>query len=152
MTMQLTSTVFANGNDIPARFTCDGKDLSPPLAWSGAPPGTRSFAIICSDPDAPSGIWYHWAAFDIPHNVEALDEHFRPGSTKIREAVNDFGRKGYGGPCPPRGHGRHHYHFTLYALDVQHLDISTSARCDDVEEAVTGHTIATAKLTGLYAR
>lgn len=152
MTMQLTCIAFSHGGEIPARFTCDGDDLSPPLAWSGTPPDTHSFAIICRDPDAPSGVWYHWAAFDISRNVHQLAEHCLPGSTAMRQAINDFGKKGYGGPCPPRGHGRHHYHFTLYALNVEHLDAPASAHCRDIENAAAVHTLATAELIGLYAR
>ncbi|MGO8915077.1 MAG: YbhB/YbcL family Raf kinase inhibitor-like protein [Stellaceae bacterium] len=152
MMMRLTSAAFANGSEIPARFTCDGDNLSPPLAWSGAPSPTRSFAIVCSDPDAPSGVWYHWAALDIRHDVNALEEHCRPGSTAMRQAINDFGKRGYGGPCPPRGNGRHHYHFTLYALDVEHLDVPASAHCRDVENAARAHALATAELIGVYAR
>ncbi len=152
MTMRLTSAGFTNGSEIPARFTCDGANLSPPLAWSGAPPGTRSFAILCRDPDAPSGTWYHWAAFDIPRGAEALEERLPPGSATIRQAINDFGKRGYGGPCPPHGHGSHHYHFALYALDVEHLDVPASARCRDVEKAAKAHALAAAELVGLYAR
>lgn len=152
MTMRLTSTAFSHGDEIPVHFTCDGGDRSPPLAWSGAPPDARSFAIICRDPDAPSGVWYHWAAFDIPGDVHQLAEHCLPGGTAMRQAINDFGRRGYGGPCPPRGHGRHHYHFILHALDVEHLDVPASAHCRDVEKIAAAHTLATAGLTGLYAR
>ncbi len=152
MTMRLTSAAFANGGEIPARFTCDGENLSPPLAWSGAPPGTRSFAIVCRDPDAPSGPWYHWAALDIARIVDALQEHCRPGSPAMRQAINDFAKRGYGGPCPPHGHGRHHYHFTLYALDVEQLDVPVSAHCRNVENAARAHALATAELIGVYAR
>jgi len=152
MTMRLTSAGFTHGSEIPAHFTCDGGNLSPPLAWSGAPPGTRSFAIICRDPDAPSGAWYHWAAFDIPRSADTLEEHVSPSSATIRQAINDFGKRGYGGPCPPHGHGPHHYHFALYALGVEHLEAPASARCRDVEKAAKAHALATAELIGLYAR
>ena len=152
MTMRLTSAAFANGDEIPARFTCDGQNLSPPLGWSGAPPETRSFAIVCRDPDAPGGVWYHWAAFDIAGTVDGLAEHCRPGSTEMRQAVNDFGKSGYGGPCPPRGHGRHHSHFTLTALDVEHLAAPASVHCREVEKTIGAHALATAELVGIYAR
>jgi Raf kinase inhibitor-like YbhB/YbcL family protein len=148
MAMQVTSTAFANGGTIPARYTCDGDDLSPPLAWAGAPPATRSFAIVCRDPDAPAGTWYHWAAFDIPPDLAALEEGDQPG----RAAVNDFGKRGYGGPCPPRGHGPHRYRTTLYALDIYRLDVPAGARCRDVEDAARAHALATAELAGLYGR
>lgn len=152
MAMQLTSAAFSDKGKIPARFTCDGADISPPLAWSGAPTETRSFALICSDPDAPSGVWYHWAAFDIPAGSHALAEHMRADSTALQQAVNDFGKPGYGGPCPPHGHGTHHYSFSLYALNVEHLDVSARAHCREVEKFAKAHALAAAKLTGLYVR
>lgn len=152
MALRLTSDGFAGGGAIPARFTCDGDNLSPALSWSGAPSGTLSFAVVCCDPDAPSGRWYHWAAFDIPRTANALEEHVPPGSTTIRQALNDFGKSGYGGPCPPRGHGRHHYHFTLYALGLARLDVPASARCRDIEKAAKAHALAAAELIGFYER
>lgn len=153
MTMRLASTAFTSGAEIPARFTCDGDDLSPPLAWSGAPPGTRSLAIVCRDPDAPSGVWYHWAAYDIAPTVGRLAEHCRPDEkTALRQGTNDFRRAGYGGPCPPHGHGRHHYHFTLYALDVEHLDVPAHAHCREIERAAKAHALAVAELVCVYER
>lgn len=151
MAMRLTSTAFGS-DGIPARFTCDGADVSPPLAWSGAPAGTRSFALVCSDPDAPSGTWYHWAVFDIPAGTVELAENHPAKSHVGRQAINDFGAQDYGGPCPPRGHGAHHYHFTLYALNIEHLGAAVGARCRDVEKAAKTHAIATAELIGLYGR
>ena len=150
--MALTSSAFAQGNHIPSSFTCDGADSSPPLAWSGAPSNTRSFALVCHDPDAPSGDWYHWAAFDIPARTSALAETIGPQKAPIREAINDFGKRGYGGPCPPQGHGRHRYHFKLYALDVEHLGLSGSVRCREIERAAEAHALATAELIGTYSR
>lgn len=152
MTMRLTSTAFAGGAEIPSRYTCDGDNLSPPLAWFGAPPATRSFTILCRDPDAPAGVWYHWAIFDIPRTIDELAEHYPPGGAGMRQAINDFGKRGYGGPCPPRGHGRHHYHFTLYAVDVEHIVAPAGARCREIESATKVHALATAELIGLYAR
>lgn len=152
MDMHLTSTAFLHNGKIPARFTCDGADVSPQLAWSGAPAGTRSFAIVCADPDAPAGTWYHWAVFDIPAGTAELTEHVRAAGAAPRQAVNDFGKAGYGGPCPPPGHGTHHYHFTLYALNIEHLNLAAGARCRDVEKAAKAHAMATAKLIGVYAR
>ncbi|MDE2230275.1 MAG: YbhB/YbcL family Raf kinase inhibitor-like protein [Alphaproteobacteria bacterium] len=152
MALRLTSSAFDTGSQIPGRFTCDGDDYSPPLAWSGAPPAARSFAVVCRDPDAPGGVWYHWAAFGIPRKSNSLAEHCLAGSTALRQAVNDFGKKGYGGPCPPRGHGPHHYHFTLYALDVDHIDASSSAHCRDIEKTAKAHAIETAELIGTYER
>ena len=153
MPMQLTSPTFTNGNPIPVRYTCDGEDLSPPLAWSGAPPGTRSFALLCDDPDAPAGTWHHWAVFDVPANVSSIDEGMpREVAGAIRQALNDFSRFGYGGPCPPRGHGLHHYHFRLLALDVASLGLTGRVRCKEVERAGRPHVLATAELVGTFSR
>ena len=152
MAMHLTTTAFAAGGRIPARYTCKGDDLSPPLAWSGQPPATRSFALVCSDPDAPAGTWYHWAAFDIPRDLHALEEHCRPTRPALRQAINDFGKRGYGGPCPPPGHGPHHYLFTLYALDREQLDLPDGARCREVERAAKAHALDSARLIGVYER
>lgn len=151
-TMVLTSAAFMQGKSIPSRFTCDGDDYPPPLAWSRAPRETRSFALVCHDPDAPSGDWYHWAAFDIPADAAGLAESLGPRKAPVREAINDFGKSGYGGPCPPEGHGRHHYHFKLYALDVAHLELPASVRCREVERAAKAHALATAELIGTYSR
>lgn len=150
--MQLTSPAFANGGQIPRRYTCDGDDVSPPLQWSEAPAQTRSFALICRDPDAPSGMWYHWAAFDIAPDSVALPEHCPARCETMRQARTDFGKTGYGGPCPPQSHGRHHYHFTLYALDADRLAVAAGADCRAVETALGNHILATAELVGLYAR
>jgi hypothetical protein len=150
--MQLTSEGFENGGKIPAPFTCDGAEVSPALAWSGEPVKTRSFALVCSDPDAPSGTWYHWAIFDIPAAIHALAEGHSPAIVSPPQAINDFGKRGYGGPCPPHGHGNHHYHFTLYALDVERLGIPGAPRCREVEKAAKRHAIASADLIGRYGR
>jgi len=150
--MHLTSSAIKPGGQIPRRFTCDAENLSPPLAWSGAPAEARSFAIVCRDPDAPSGDFYHWAAFDIPANVSRLTESRASGNAPLRDAVNDFGNRGYGGPCPPRGHGAHRYHFKLYAIDVERLELPPTARCRDVEHAAGAHALATAELIGTYSR
>jgi len=147
--MQLRSDAFKNGGNVPKRFTCDGANHSPSFAWSDAPIGTQSFAIICRDPDAPGTTWYHWALFDLPPDSLVLVEG--RGALGL-EAVNDFGKQGYGGPCPPHGHGEHHYIFRLYALNVRHLDVPHAARCRDIESASEAHAIATAELTGIYAR
>jgi len=150
--MILTSSAFVQGKSIPRGFTCDGDDHPPPLAWSGAPSEARSFALVCHDPDAPSGDWYHWAAFDIPADASGLAERLGPRKSPFREAMNDFGKPGYGGPCPPEGHGRHHYHFKLYALDVEHLDLPSTVRCREVKRAAEAHALATAELIGTYSR
>lgn len=154
MAMKLTSSAFAHNQRIPIRYTCDGDDVSPPLAWSGAPDNTRSFVLLCSDPDAPSGTWWHWAVYNIPAHTNQLKEHY-PTDAKVGEthqALTDFRRIGYGGPCPPSGHGTHHYHFRLLALGVEHLDLPQKAHCREVETAARPHVLAEAALTGLYSR
>jgi hypothetical protein len=153
-TFELRSPAFAAGRPIPVRHSCDGEDLSPPLAWSGAPMGTRSFCLLCDDPDAPAGTWHHWALFDIPPTMSGLEEGVAPAADLdgMRQALNDFGRPGYGGPCPPRGHGVHHYHFRLLALDVASLGLAGRVGCRDVERAARRHTLAVAELVGTYRR
>jgi Raf kinase inhibitor-like YbhB/YbcL family protein len=154
MPMQLTSPAVTNGHPISVRYTCDGDDLSPPLAWSGAPPGTKSFTLLCDDPDAPAGTWHHWAVFDVPAEVGKIDEGVPPREMigAMRQALNDFGRFGYGGPCAPRGHGLHHYHFRLLALDVASLGLKERVRCKEVERATRSHILATAELVGTSSR
>ena len=129
--MRLISTAFADGSAIPRRFTCDGEDLSPPLNWNDAPPDTRSFVLLCDDPDAPAGTWHHWAAYDIPSTLTAFAERASAEKLGFKQAINDFRRPGYGGPCPPRGHGLHHYQFQLLALSVDHLPVGHTPSCRD---------------------
>jgi Raf kinase inhibitor-like YbhB/YbcL family protein len=154
MSLTLSSAAFSAGERIPAVHTCDGGDVSPPLAWTGAPAGVRSFAVVCTDPDAPVGTWYHWVIFDIPENITELGAGYaadaRVGTT--RQALNDFKRTGYGGPCPPRGHGVHRYHFRLMALDVDRIDASEPADARDVEREAERHLLDEAVLIGTYAR
>lgn len=154
MAFQLLSPAFAQGQVIPARYTCDGDDISPPLRWSEAPAGTRSLALLCSDPDAPAGTWWHWAVYDIGADSSALPEAY-PTDARVgpsRQATNDFRRTGYGGPCPPPGHGVHHYHFRLLALSVERLELGEGARCPEVGEAAAPHVLAQAELIGTYSR
>lgn len=151
--MQIRSSAFSEGAAIPRRFTCDGEDQSPPLSWSGAPPQTRSFVLLCDDPDAPAGTWHHWAAYDIPPGHTNLPEGAGKATTQgLKQAVNDFGRPGYGGPCPPRGHGPHHYHFRLLALSTESLPVRSGPACRDVEREARKHIIEEAILVGLYER
>jgi Raf kinase inhibitor-like YbhB/YbcL family protein len=154
MALTLKSSAFGHEKRIPDRYTCDGVDISPPLSWSGAPPGTQSFALICSDPDAPMKTWYHWAIFNIPSTIDHLDEGVARDARvgPLRQAVTDFGRTGYGGPCPPKGHGDHHYRFQLLALDVASLAMPERAHCHDVERVAASHVLAEAVLVGTYAR
>ncbi len=152
--MRLSSSAFSDGAKIPRRFSCDGEDLSPPLQWSDPPAETRSFVVLCADPDAPAGTWHHWAAYDIPANRAALPEGAgrSGGGDGLKQAVNDFGRTGYGGPCPPHGHGPHHYHFRLLALSSESLPVRKGPSCRDVEREARKHLIAEAALLGLYER
>lgn len=154
MALTLISQAFTDGAPIPQRYTCDGDDVSPPLRWTAAPNGTRSFALVCSDPDAPGGTFYHWAIYDIPRDTGDLREAY-PAHAEVsatRQAVTDFERTGYGGPCPPEGHGDHRYRFHLMALDVETLSVPGSPHCRDVEQAARGHIIEETVLTGTYAR
>ncbi|MDW8326466.1 MAG: YbhB/YbcL family Raf kinase inhibitor-like protein [Anaerolineales bacterium] len=153
MPLQLTSAAFTEGSPIPAQYTCDGRDVSPPLRWSGAPEGVRSFALIADDPDAPAGTWVHWVLYNLPANTIELPEGIPPTESVAgggRQGRNDFGRLGYGGPCPPRGKP-HRYFFKLYALDTM-LDLPARATKQDVERAMRGHILAEGQLMGTYQR
>ena len=150
--MQLKSDGFKNGGTIPKRFTCDGENIASRLVWTGVPPDAKSFAIVCRDPDAPAGTWYHWAIFDLPAASREFAEGRPAAGAAAREAINDFGARGYGGPCPPRGRGDHHYVFTIYALNTPKLDVAASANCRSVERAARSHALAIAELIGLYGR
>ncbi len=146
--LDLTSDDFRNGGTIPTKFTCDGADQTPTLRWSDPPSGTKSFAFVIDDPDAPSGTFRHWGVFDIPVSARSIG-----GGTRIgTEVGNDFGKPGYGGPCPPKGHGAHHYHFKLFALGTERLGLSPRATVADVEQAARAHAIAEGELVGTYER
>ena len=146
--LNLTSDAFQDGQPIPTQFTCDGPDQTPALHWGEPPAGTKSFAFVIDDPDAPSGTFRHWGVFDIPASARSIG-----GGQKIgTEVTNDFGKPGYGGPCPPKGHGPHHYHFKLFALNTDKLNLSTSAKVKDVEAAAQQHAIAEGELIGTYER
>jgi len=146
--LSLSSHACADGQPIPTRFTCDGPGQSPPLAWGEPPAGTKSFAVIADDPDAPSGLFRHWGAFDIPASTRSIGQGQSIGS----QAINEFGKPGYGGPCPPPGHGPHHYHFKLYALDVEKLGLAAGAKVEQVESEAQKHAIARGVLVGTYER
>jgi Raf kinase inhibitor-like YbhB/YbcL family protein len=153
--LRLSSPAFADNQRIPDRFTRDGGNVSPPLKWNDAPLSTRSFALIVEDPDAPQGTFHHWVAYNVPATYQGLEEGAgspRSAAT-IDIASNDFGNRQYDGPQPPRGHGPHHYHFRLVALDVPRLNvIPTSASVQDVIEAARPHMIAAAETVGTYER
>ena len=151
--MKLTSPVFAEGHPVPAKFTCDGANISPPLQWSGVPPNTESFALICDDPDAPQGTWVHWVLYNLPASLRELPGNADSGvelPNGAKQGVTDFKRPGYGGPCPPPG-GVHHYYFKLYSLDTG-LTLKLRATKKDLVDAMKGHVLAEASLMGLYQR
>ncbi len=150
--MELASSAFVSGQAIPTRHTCDGVDRSPALAWQGAPAATRSFAVLCDDPDAPGGSWGHWALYDLPPALAALPEGYAATGGAAKQGLNDFGRSGYGGPCPPRGHGPHRYHFRVLALDVESLGLPPGAKFQTVAEQAHRHVLAQAELIGVYER
>jgi hypothetical protein len=148
----IQSNAFAHNAGIPPVHTCDGADTSPPLAWSGAPAGTIAFALIVHDPDAPAGDWLHWAAWNIPAGMHALPEgvpkkESLPDGTQ--QGRNDFGKPGYGGPCPPGG--THHYVFELTALDAT-LSLPPRATRDQIEQEIKAHQLARTQLVGTYQR
>lgn len=145
--MKLTSSAFEQGAVIPTKHTCDGADVSPPLAWSDVPAGTAAFALICDDPDAPAGTWVHWVLYNLPSSVTGLREGDAGGGVQGR---NDFRTARYGGPCPPPGKP-HRYFFKLYALK-QSLDLKAGATKADVERAMRGQVLAEAQLMGTYGR
>jgi Raf kinase inhibitor-like YbhB/YbcL family protein len=139
---------------MPRRYTCDGENVSPPLSWTNAPKNTKSFALICEDPDAPRTTWYHWAIFDMPAEQTGLEEEIPQGGLPagIHQAQNDFYRAGYDGPRPPRGYSPHRYRFRLFALSVARLPLAETCMCAEVLEMARCYALAEAQLTGLYAR
>lgn len=156
MTMTLTSPHFQHNGEIPARFTCDGADKSPELHWTSLPQGIQSLALIVDDPDAPDPAapkmtWVHWVLYNIAPNTTGLPEGV--AATELaegtREGLNDWGRTGYGGPCPPLG--RHRYFFKLYALDTMLADLERPTKAA-LEQAMQGHCLAQAQLIGTYQR
>jgi len=153
MTIQVTSTVFEAGQAIPARHTCSGDDVSPPLAWSGVPSQAKSLALVCDDPDAPAGTWVHWVVYGIPPSATAFPEGVAKRDTLAdgtRQGTNDFRRIGYGGPCPPLGKP-HRYFFKLYALDMAPA-LAPGATKRDLMSAIEGHILAQGELMGTFKR
>ncbi|MCP4650912.1 MAG: YbhB/YbcL family Raf kinase inhibitor-like protein [PVC group bacterium] len=152
--LELTSPVFKDGEYIPHEYTGEGPDLSPELAWKGVPKGTKSFALICDDPDAPVGNWVHWVVYNIPADVKSLDravpelEVFEESGMK--QGLNDFQNIGYGGPMPPRGNP-HRYFFKLYALDVV-LELDPGLMKEALLKAMEGHVLEETMLMGMYKR
>ncbi len=152
MALVITSSAFSEGQTIPTRYTCDGSDVSPDLAWSGVPEEAASLALICDDPDAPMGTWVHWVLFNVPADADGLPAEIPPDATLENGAchgTNDFGKLGYGGPCPPGG--THRYFFKLYALDTE-LKIDSGITKAELLEATEGHILAEGQLMGTYSR
>jgi len=153
MSLQISSAAFSAGEAIPRKFTCDGPDASPQLKWNDPPTNTQSIALIMDDPDAPGGTWVHWVLYDLPANNRELSEGVAKQEqlpSGARQGRNDFGKIGYGGPCPPPGKP-HRYFFKLYALDAK-LGLKAGATKADVERAMKGHVLAQTELIGKYGR
>lgn len=148
MALTITSRAFAQGQAIPAKYTCDDQDVSPPLHWDNVPPTTQSLALIMDDPDAPAGIWVHWVLFNLPANLLDLPEKAVPPQGSL-EGKNGWGRTGYRGPCPPSG--SHRYFFKLYALDTT-LTLGSGAGKEQLLKAMEGHILAQGELMGTYSR
>jgi len=150
--MEISSPSFKNGEFIPRKYTCDGNDISPSLNWDKVPDGTKSFALICDDPDCPSMTWVHWVCYNIPSDLRSLPEGI-PKDKQLKngamQGVTDFRRPGYGGPCPPGG--IHRYYFKLYALDTM-PNPGPGATKSDIIKAMQGHILAQCELMGKYKR
>ncbi len=148
MTFNIRSNAFEEGGRIPRKYTCEGSDLSPALEWEGEPEGTQSFVLIMDDPDAPVGTFTHWTLWNIPSATHSIPE----GSSTGISGRNGFGRIGYGGPCPPKGHGPHRYFFRIFALDVPSIDLREGSTRKELTQAIESHVLATAECMGIYER
>jgi Raf kinase inhibitor-like YbhB/YbcL family protein len=144
--MKITSSAFNEGGNIPSKFTCDGSNTSPPLQLTSVPPGAKSLVLIADDPDAPGGLFTHWLVWNIAPQINSIGEGTAP---KGVHGTNDFGKSGYGGPCPPSG--THRYSFRIFALDRE-LDLPSGAKRGQVDTAMKGHVIAQGELIGRYSR
>ncbi len=152
MEIKITSSAFEEGGLIPAKYTCDGADVSPPLQWDAVPEGTKSIALICDDPDAPMGTWVHWVLFNLPAEAKELAQNIPAEETLpngAMQGVSDFGRIGYGGPCPPGG--THRYFFKIYALDTE-VGLQAGADKRQLLKAMEGHILEQGQLIGKYKR
>ena len=150
--MEIRSSGFDDGAMIPQKYTCDDIDISPPLKWSKVPDGTKTFAIICDDPDAPMGTWVHWVIYNLPANINELSEDVPPLEilpNGAKQGRNDFGKIGYGGPCPPGG--THRYYFKIYALSEE-LKVEAGITKSELLKAMEGHILSEGQLMGRYKR
>ena len=152
MALSVASPAFDSGQRIPERYSRNGGNVSPPLEWHDAPRNTRSFAVIVEDPDAPKGTFRHWAVYNVPPAYQGLgeDSGAHSSGTPLEMGVNDFGNRSYDGPQPPHGHGVHHYHFRLLALDVPELRLPARASVKEVSDAAQPHVIGEAETVGTY--
>jgi len=151
--MKLTSTAFTEGGLIPRKYSCDGENVSPPLAWSGLPSSAKSLALIADDPDAPGKTWVHWVVYNLAPSSNSLSENTPPTNQingQAFQGTNDFKKIGYGGPCPPSG--THRYFFKLYALDSTFTMTNAGATKDELLAKMQGHIIAQGQLIGLFKR
>jgi len=152
MEINIKSPAFVPGGKIPGKYTCDGMDISLPLTWTSGPEGTKTFALICDDPDAPMGTWVHWVLFNLPAHITELRENVPPEKeleSGAKQGMNDFRKIGYGGPCPPGG--THRYFFKLYALDDE-INLEAGATKAELLKAMEGHILAEGQLMGRYER
>lgn len=145
--MKIASSAFQNNQLMPAKYTCDGDNINPPLTFSDVPQGTKSLVLIVDDPDAPMGTWVHWTVWNIDPTTNEIKENSIPTGTV--EGMTSFGKPGYGGPCPPAG--THHYFFKLYALNTT-FSLESSSDKSQLEKAMSSHILASAELVGLYSR
>jgi hypothetical protein len=147
--MELSSSAFLNNSTIPANYTCDKENISPPLAWKDAPIGTRTFALIVDDPDAPRGTWTHWVLYNLPADTMSLAENVKtlPAETKI--GINSWGKQEYGGPCPPSG--EHRYFFKLFAIDIS-LESKKPLTSETLTDAMQGHILENVEIIGRYTK
>jgi len=154
MVFLLSSPAVVANAAIPVEYTCDGANLSPALEWRGVPDGTKSFVIIVEDPDAPVGMFRHWAVYNIPGTQTSLPKGFGSHAVppEVGQGVNDFGHARYDGPCPPKGHGVHHYHFRVGAVDVATLTLPADTKVAAVWQAAAPHMLAETELVGTYLR
>jgi Raf kinase inhibitor-like YbhB/YbcL family protein len=153
MMIQLSTSSFTPGAVIPKKFTCSGADISPELSWSAPPAGTKSWALVVDDPDAPAGTWNHWLLYNLPPSIHELPEN-QPRTPELANGAlqgkNDFGKTGYNGPCPPPGKP-HRYFFRLYALDTK-LDLKAGADRGTLAQAIKGHVVGEGELMGTFGR
>ena len=150
--IKVTSTAFKDGGMMPGKYSLNGGNVSPPIAWNNVPEGTKSFALICDDPDAPAGVWVHWVVYDIPASVKSLSEH-QPKTAALpngaKQGTNDFPKLGYDGPAPPSG--THRYFFKVYALDTE-MNLQPGATKPQLLEAMEGHILAKGQIVGKFSK